>query len=250
MRTRAHAAYPQKRLQLVVTQSDSSGIAERPPTTLRFQSFSSDSQGVEVLGHKLICVIFVKSSEEAYRRMGINRKTSAKLLQSCAACDAAMRDAVRLQYWLQRAGFAFFVQIGPPFSSAACCLSLRRLCLSSCHTSDTRRAMAEPSRGVEFRQAVDVLLREQRAFEDERAQWEYERVELLNKYADVNSSCSKACHCQCLPRSRLFALRKFFNRTRSLDLIYLFVCLIFAESRALNARSKRKKRSSSISQNA
>ena len=45
--------------------------------------------------------------------------------------------------------------------------------------------MADPSRGVEFRQAVDVLLREQRAFEDERAQWEYERVELLNKYARV-----------------------------------------------------------------
>jgi hypothetical protein len=33
-----------------------------------------------------------------------------------------------------------------------------------------------------FKQAIDVLIREQRAFDDDRAQWEFERVELLNKY--------------------------------------------------------------------
>jgi hypothetical protein len=33
-----------------------------------------------------------------------------------------------------------------------------------------------------FRQAVDVLVREYKSFEDERAQWEFERVALLNKY--------------------------------------------------------------------
>jgi hypothetical protein len=62
--------------------------------------------------------------------------------------------------------------------------------------------MSESSRGAEFRQAVDVLLREQRAFEDERAQWEYERVELLNKCVQVISQWL------CMP-APLFAFEHF-----------------------------------------
>jgi hypothetical protein len=103
--------------------------------------------------------------------------------------------------------------------------------------------MSESSRGAEFRQAVDVLLREQRAFEDERAQWEYERVELLNKCVQVISQWL------CMPAPR-FAFEHYpSSLIRMTKRVWIAQFdSTFTEFRALNTKSKRKKRSNSISQ--